>query len=553
MTRADIEEFFKTLLLGDFEEHQNTAAQIVGGLIALIPILGQVMAGRDITGTLFNINKRGGFKNAAPEQLVNLGFAAFGAIPELGPAFKTVFKPLWKERQLAKGAVHSGMAAIEALLGLGKGGAVTWIRKELIGKWAARTQQMIAATLAALDLCIELMDFIATASGWKDWLIPDSIQNLAKEMLPGLKKMRGQITEPLTRASEEIRQFLEDLLGERAAAVVMAVGGTAVAASAIPATRTRAGHNAAETHPTGKVPARQPEVHVKTAPKADAAKGAGSVHSAMQVTIKSFRDLAKTETGLVGEHMADYHELKRFSDELKALGHQPQWPSGNWPHDKTDAKCGTAPIKKLNADKRPVNLGQIDLKKVTHQGINAVWEHGGHYTATEAKARASEFAVAATVKSLNDRGLLPAPAQALSATLQMLWVLLAVTNDKTGQSAPLVQMSDEWVRKRADGEQVGAATRSLQNGSAARRVLLVTFESGGSPAHGQALLDILRGKPETEVHPHLEHGITREWEGTSIDRIVEARAKVHEIKRANQASGKTEKIAKPRKPSKPPT
>ena len=38
-------------------------------------------------------------------------------------------------------------------------------------------------------------------SGWKDWLIPDSIQNLAKEMLPGLKKMRGQITEPLTRAA----------------------------------------------------------------------------------------------------------------------------------------------------------------------------------------------------------------------------------------------------------------------------------------------------------------------------------------------------------------
>ena len=142
MNRADIEEFFKTLLLGDFEEHQNTAGQIVGGLISLIPILGQAMAGRDITGTLFNINKRGGFKSAAPEQLVNLGFTAFGAIPELGPAFKTVFKPLWKERQLAKGAVHGGMAAIEALLGLGKGDAVTWIRKELIGKWAAPTRQM---------------------------------------------------------------------------------------------------------------------------------------------------------------------------------------------------------------------------------------------------------------------------------------------------------------------------------------------------------------------------------------------------------------------------
>jgi hypothetical protein len=232
MNRADVEDFFKTLLLGDFEEHQNTAAQIVGGLIALIPILGQVMAGRDITGTLFNINKRGGFKNASPEQLVNLGFAAFGAIPEAGPVFKTVFKPLWKERQLAKGAVRGGMAAIERLLGLGKGGAVTWIRKELLGKWAARTQQMVTATLVAMDACIELTDFVATASGWKGWLIPDSVQELAKEILPGLKKMRGQVTKPLNLASAEIRHFLEDLLGERTAAVVMAVGGNVVAASA---------------------------------------------------------------------------------------------------------------------------------------------------------------------------------------------------------------------------------------------------------------------------------------------------------------------------------
>ena len=535
MNRADIEVFFKTLLLGDFEEHQNTAAQIVGGLISLIPVLGQVMAGRDITGTVFNINKRGGFKNAAPEQLVNLGFAAFGAIPELGPAFKTVFKPLWKERQLAKGAVHGGMAAIEALLGLGKGGAVTWIRKELIGKWAARTQQMIAATLAALDLCIELMDFIATASGWKDWLIPDSVQALAKEMLPGLKTMRGQITEPLTRASEEIRQFLEDLLGERAAAVVMAIGGTAVAASAIPATRTRAGHNAAETHPIGKVPARQPEVHVKTAPKADAAKGAGSVHTAMQVTIKSFKDLAKTETGLVGEHMADYYELERLK--------------GEWPHDKSKGDWLPTTVKKLNVDKRPVNLGEIDLKKVTHHGIDAVWEHHGRYTATEAKARASEFALAATVKSLGDKGLLPTSAKELSADLQMLWVLLAVTDDKTGQTPPLVQMSKEWVRRRAAGEGVDIkASDSLMDHSADRRVLLVTFESGGSPAHGQALLDILRGKPEAEVHPHMKHGITREWKFTAIDAVDAARRKAHETKKASRAAKPA--VTKPSKPAK---
>lgn len=67
MNRTDIESFFKTLLLGDFEENQNTAAQLVGGLISMVPVLDQVMDARDITGSVFNIGKRGGFQNASAD------------------------------------------------------------------------------------------------------------------------------------------------------------------------------------------------------------------------------------------------------------------------------------------------------------------------------------------------------------------------------------------------------------------------------------------------------------------------------------------------------
>lgn len=539
MNRADIEEFFKTLLLGDFEEHQNTAGQIVGGLISLIPILGQAMAGRDITGTLFNINKRGGFKSAAPEQLVNLGFAAFGAIPELGPAFKTVFKPLWKERQLAKGAVHGGMAAIEALLGLGKGGAVTWIRKELIGKWAARTRQMIAATVAAMDLCIGLMEFVATASGWQDWLIPDSVQALAKEMLPGLKKMRGQITEPLTRASNEIREFLEDLLGERAAAVVMAIGGTAIVASAVPATRTRGGHNAAEVHPAGKVPPRQAEVHVKQTPKADAAKGAGPVHSVVQITRKAFTDLASQEKGLVGEHMADYHEAKRLG--------------GGWPHDKLAGAWAPPNVSKLNVDKRPVNLRLIDLPKVNHSGLDAVWQHASQYTVTEAKARESIGAAYGLGKFLVGKGKIP-KVTGLNPDHELLHFLLSDSSDKRGAVQPLVQMSEAWVRSRAPGEHLGlSADTAIRANRSARRVLLITFESAGALDHAKALADIHALKPDDQVHPHVEHGITREWEAAAIDAVVRARGEAYRSKQASAgAEQAADRATKPVKSAKPP-
>ena len=80
ISRANIESFFRTLLMGDFEEDQNFAAQLVGGLISLIPVLDQVMDVRDVSGSLYNINARGGFKNASTDQIVNFGFSAFGVI-----------------------------------------------------------------------------------------------------------------------------------------------------------------------------------------------------------------------------------------------------------------------------------------------------------------------------------------------------------------------------------------------------------------------------------------------------------------------------------------
>lgn len=133
-TRLQVEGFLRTSLLGDFDDKPNTAAEIVGGLISMIPVLDQVMDLRDISGSLYRINQQGGFKNATTDQIVNLGFTAFGAIPTIGSAFKTVFKPLYRQRRVAKGAVHSDLHALEGMLGMKKGGALTWIRRELLDK-----------------------------------------------------------------------------------------------------------------------------------------------------------------------------------------------------------------------------------------------------------------------------------------------------------------------------------------------------------------------------------------------------------------------------------
>ena len=535
MNRADIESFFKTLLLGDFEENQNTAAQVVGGLISLIPVLDQVLDARDLSGSLFHISRAGGFKNASTNQVVNFGFAAFGLIPEVGSAFKTVFKPMWKERRAAKGAIHSGLNAIESLLGKKKGGSITWIRQELIGKWGTRTDQAISYANAGLASCIALVEFLATASGWKDWLVPDSIQELARQMLPGIKSLRGAIDAPLRRASNEIKAFLEDLLGEQAAAVVMAVGATALPGSAVPGARSKTGHNAAAIKPTGSAPKRQTTTQVGSKPKADANKGGGAVHTAVQVTRKTLANLASQEKGLIGEHVVDYHELKRLG--------------GGWPHDKQSGKWSPETVKKLNCDKRPVNLALHDLPKVNHSGIDAVWQHGGQLTVTEAKASASVGAVYGLGKFKEKKGQIPV-VTGLSADHQMLHYLLSDSSDKRGTQTPLMQMGKAWTRDRASKESLGlSVTAALRDLRCARRVALVTLESSGALAHVEALADIHLGKPAADVHPHLDHAVTKVWEAAAIDAVDSARTRAHEAKRS--AGDKPGKPAKPGKGKKP--
>ncbi|CBJ37426.1 protein of unknown function [Ralstonia solanacearum CMR15] len=82
------------------------------------------------------------------------------------------------------------------------------VRQELLGKWVARTNAAIIQVESALAAMAELTEFIATANGWKDWLIPAPVQDLAKALLPSLKKLHGQVREPLQRASNEIHRVV---------------------------------------------------------------------------------------------------------------------------------------------------------------------------------------------------------------------------------------------------------------------------------------------------------------------------------------------------------
>ena len=227
----DCMKFLEDLIMGDFNEDQMVSAQIIGGLISLIPVVDQVMDVRDVSGSLYRINKQGGFAKATIDQKIYLGFAAFGVVPEVGSAFKTVFKPLYKERKALKGAVNSGVAMIERMLSKKKGGALAWVKAL---DWAGNTQAAIVQANMALESCIALLDYIAQGHWW----CPDHLEQLARDVSPGIKKMRGQLAGPIREASGYIKAFITDLLGEHAAAVVMTVASNA---GSIP----RGGHHGA--------------------------------------------------------------------------------------------------------------------------------------------------------------------------------------------------------------------------------------------------------------------------------------------------------------------
>jgi hypothetical protein len=490
-TRDDVARFLKTLILGDFVEEQSTSAQIIGGLISMIPVLDQLMDVRDIAGALFQINKCGGFGNASSDQLVNLGFAAFGAIPAIGSAFKTVFKPLWKERRAVKGAVNGGVEAVEVMLKMKKGSAIKWITEELLAKWSARTMAAIAAVEAALLVCIEMLDFIAKAEGWKDWLIPDPLQELAQTLLPGLKKMQSGVRAPLQRASDEILAFLTDLLGEQAAAILMGLG-MRVATNGAPGKRTQSGNNHADIQQKGiKEPNKTPPKKVSNDPVTQGKAGqSGNVYTGMQRTKKAAEKLANNVVGLVGEHMVDYYELNRLG--------------GAWQkHDAGTGSFNPSTIQKINCDKEPVHLSLKGLPGITVPGIDAVWQHppqqkGYIYTVTEAKA-----SINPKPKSLN--------------------ALLGSSNALQKGGMPVTQMSWKWVKNRAKTEKglLKVAKDALQQGNAIRHVVLVTPLAAGAPEHmAEAAPPPLTPENNTA---HTTHGMTKDWWDADIDKVENAR------------------------------
>lgn len=514
----DCKKFLEDLILGDFNDNQMVSAQIVGGLISLIPVVDQVMDVRDVSGCLFRINKGGGFAKAGIEQKIDLGFAALGVIPEVGSAFKTVFKPLYKQRKAAKGAFNGGVVMIERMMGLKKGGAVKWVKAL---DWAGNTQDAINQANFAVDSCVSMLDYIAKGHWW----CPDDLEDKARAIAPQIRRMKGQLAAVIREAIGHIRQFLTEMLGEHATAVVMAVASNAGSVG-----RGKTSSPAKKTGFVQKPPHKPNTPHKKVATQNGTAGTTGKkkiLTAAQKIAYETYKGLNFAAKGLMGEHIADHHVIEKKGWGL-------QWNR----HDMVGGVKGkpdgwqSAP-KKLNDQEKPLFLC-VPANVVLNGGIDSAWLTGRakpqQFAICEAKAN---FNPAASLHSLlgeaQDKGVgggsrggggLKGKKKGQSATTS------SVPAGKTPK-AMVMQMSHQWVKDRIQNASEYAAYKvrilsgpSFRNYS--RHVFLITPLQAAE--HTIAIVKIMAeglvNNPtgaQKYAPDHAKHDIEKEFGEAALD------------------------------------
>lgn len=498
----DCMKFLEDLIMGDFNEDQMVSAQIIGGLISLIPVVDQVMDVRDISGSLYRINKQGGFAKATVDQKIYLGFAAFGVVPEVGSAFKTVFKPLYKERKALKGAVNSGVAMIERMLSKKKGGALAWVKAL---DWAGNTQAAIVQANLALESCIALLDYIAQGHWW----CPDHLEQLARDVSPGVKKMRGQLAAPIREASGYIKAFITDLLGEHAAAVVVTVASNA---GSIP----RGGRNGAGARGANG----NSHLRVADKPRLGGRTTTGKIANVVQRTaFEAYKGLNYAAKGLMGEHIVDHHVIEQKGWGLSWNRHDmiggPGKKAAGWQSE----------FKKLNDNEVPLYLCTPSAHVLTN-GIDSLWLTNRaspmKYAVVEAKAnmnpaatlnqmlgeaKASEDGQGNTGRGRKKKSS-PAPGAKSQASVP---------------AAMTMQMSRDWIRKRIHKDFPMHRDAILRgNGNYSRHVFLVTPLQAAE--HILALEKIMQEKlisnpsaAQKYAPEHGKHNVQKEFGESELD------------------------------------
>ncbi|ULJ61609.1 hypothetical protein MIS46_06235 [Wielerella bovis] len=506
-TLEDVKNFFRTLILGGFEDswRESTAGTIARGVIGVISGIDQILDIQDTIALMHQFHKKNWQLNQ--DDYANLAFTALGWFPSLGSPIKAALKPLWKNRRNAARGVQNGVAMIERALGRKYGGFIRNIKNYVnnVQKWNQGINSAIYEMRKILNNYLQVLHFIAKGSitfrpieSWK-WsytvYFPNNIVNLAKQQIPVTQKFQTIMESAIRRGSETVRLFLQELLGEHASSVATAIAGAA--------NRTTTGRN---NQPNPVARANQPATNKRQSNKPQGetnhpqlkqqrgnaqSVGSNQGRAAFAVQRTGVYLTGNPLTGIVGEHMADYWMWQKLGGNMREHDHGKQ--------SKTSDGC-----YKLNAGNR---LYQLHQQSPNAKGIDSLWYvknkiAGKPYCIVEAKASAT-------------------------ALRRSLGALLTDGRDKTErrttQNQHQLQMSHEWCKERLNSL---GYVRIARNASLYSRYV-VFFNSSAIKDHLSAYDEIMSTNsheiPKTLMEKHKKHEPTAIFDDVKIDTWVATR------------------------------
>lgn len=180
------------MLKGDFNKNPTMSQIIVSGLISMIPVVDQVCDVRDLIANLIDLSKENG---KTSDNYKALALTAFGVIPEIGSAIKTIVKAV-KVKGANKLSIIKLMEGFESAFKKLKikspwnNAPEAWLRSK---PW----QKMGETALNALNKCIDRL--VQAINGF--------INKVRGSLKSALEKFKVEIT----NAKNAIKKYIKDL------------------------------------------------------------------------------------------------------------------------------------------------------------------------------------------------------------------------------------------------------------------------------------------------------------------------------------------------------
>lgn len=183
------------MLKGDFNKNPTMSQIIVSGLISMIPVVDQVCDVRDLIANLVDLSKENG---KTSDNYKALALTAFGVIPEIGSAIKTIVKAV-KVKGANKLSIIKLMEGFESAFKKLKikspwnNAPEAWLRSK---PW----QKMGQTALNALNKCIDRL--IQAINGF--------INKVRGSLKSALEKFKVEIA----NAKNAIKKYISDLCND---------------------------------------------------------------------------------------------------------------------------------------------------------------------------------------------------------------------------------------------------------------------------------------------------------------------------------------------------